>query len=571
MKGFKHLLLVALILTVALTQGLLTTSRALAATNGKESATVEVIGNQGAVLQSSTPVTISGSTTALDALKSAVGSTQVDEKSGMIIGIKGVKSPSDWSAYWSFYINGVSAPIGAGSYTVNNQDNLLFEYHQNQALNNEVSVTIPDKTYKTTSLYVQVGSTDTVLSVLKKMEPLYHVTLSNNQIKAIGSFQQDQTHSWSIKETQNKTTATVKDLTQKVQPGEQLTFDLRSVAPTQSSTTGSSSIKPKTVSSSDLAKAIKLGTQYVDQHGISEWEAIALARTGHKVPSTYLKGVSATVKSSKGQFHAITDTERYTLGILAAGGDPTSISGYNLVKNIYNGDVTKQGLNGVAFGLISLESTNFSVPSSAKWTTNKLVTKLLNAQNADGGWAWDGSKTSDLDTTGMVITALSKQSSQPKVKAAITKAESYLKTQFQKGNVDNSSTASQLVIGLTANGVSPESSSYTLKDGTTLMSYLLSFQQKDGGFDWKSKDESTFSTQQAFLALAADQLYQNKKASLYTFTWKKASEQNAPAPSPQKGASLPNTATPYYNYILLGAILVIAGLLLARQTKRKRV
>lgn len=56
------------------------------------------------------------------------------------------------------------------------------------------------------------------------------------------------------------------------------------------------------------------------------------------------------------------------MGALAAGEDPTNIEGYNLVQAIYNGNVTKQGLNGVAYALIALDSANFEVPSSAKWT-----------------------------------------------------------------------------------------------------------------------------------------------------------------------------------------------------------
>lgn len=543
-------------------------------------ASIEVIGDKGQDLQKEKPIPIDSNSTALSALQNVVGTNNVVLTNGMITGIDGLNSPSDWSAYWSYYINDVSAPIGAGSYHPVNGDRLLFEYHPMSALSDEVAVTIPDKTYGTSSLYVRVSQGDTVLTVLQKMQTLYNVVLKNNQLYSIGDFVQDNANSWSISDLRQKNTTQVTDFSNfKVLGEDQLKFELKPTTGSTNSTDSSNSnsnpaqTKPS-ITLNQMNSAINQATTYVDKHGVSDWNAIALSKAGKPIPSSYLKGVADAVKSAGGQFHAITDPERYTLGVLAAGGDPTTIAGANLVKAIYNGDVTKQGLNGVIFGLAALESANLPVPSHAKWTKEKLATYLLQHQNADGGWAWDGSQTSDLDTTGMALTALSKQSSDPKVKDAIQKAEAYLANQFKAGKVDNSSTAAQLVIGLTANGLDPQSPEFTKADGTTLLAYLLSFQTNDGGFNWKTKDESTFSTDQGFLALVAEKLYMNHQGSLYTFKWSQAKPVVAKAATAQShtqtGEPLPNTATPFYNYLILGLVLVLLGLFTTFYFNRKR-
>ncbi|WEG11766.1 DUF4430 domain-containing protein [Pullulanibacillus sp. KACC 23026] len=576
MQSFRNTIKFLFIMAFVLVQGTLYFSSAHAATTNQ--AKVEVVGQNGKIIQAETPEPVDGSQSALDLLKAAVGEGNVDAPGGFVSTIDGVTTPADYSNYWTFYVNGVSAPMGANSYKPKDGDQLLFEYHPGTGtLNDEVSVTIPDKTYGTTSTFVKVQADETVQTVLKNMQAFYNVTLSGQDLQSIGDFKSDSTHTWNIVDDHQGTKTTVSDISQaKVQGGDQLTITLKEsdvATPSQPSQTNVTQI-----TSAQLSNAINQANSYVLKNGVSEWEAISLAKSGKTVPASYLKQVTQTVRDAKGSFHSVTDTERYTLGILAAGGDPTNVGGYNLVKNIYNGDLTKQGLNGVLFGLIALNSADFPVPNHAKWTKVKLETYILKAQNTDGGWAWDGSKTSDLDTTGMALTALS-QSHSAETKTAIQKAEVYIADQMKADKLDNSSTAAQLIIGLASNGVDPNSADYVLKDGKTLMAYLLSYQQKDGGFDWQANDESSFSTQQAFLALAADhQLLQ--QGYLYSFKWtpvkasdpakvskstvspaKQTASLEKPATSADTtGAALPETATFYYNYLILGFLLIGVGL-----------
>ena len=564
MKLWNRILLAALIFVLIAVPFSGFKQTAHAATNG---ITLQVEDNQGNDLLNETKLTNTTTPlkTALDLLKQEAVThniTVVDKDSSFGTYIESINSftQNDNQHYWTFYLNGVQS-FSYPSYKPKDGDQLLYEFIPNSdILKDEVSVAV-NSDYGTR---VKLDSSSTVLSMLQKLEGSNQVVVQNNTIESIAGTKADSTHAWQVTLTKSGSQGqTITDLATPVQGQDQLSFKLVSIAPAPSPTVNK-------VSASQIDTAINQATSYVNKNGVSDWNAIALFKVGKSLPASYLKGVTSAVKAAGGQFHSITDTERYTMSVLAAGGDPTTISGSNLVKSIYNGDVTKQGLNGVIFGLAALESANFPVPNDAKWSKTMLTAYLLQHQNTDGGWAWDGSKTSDLDTTGMALTALAKEATDTKVKAAIQKAEAYLSSQYKAGKVDNSSTAAQLVIGLTANGVDPQSADFSKADGTSLLAYLLTFQAKDGGFDWQGKDESTFSTDQGFLALVAEKLYLNNQGSLYSFKWIKAQpsvEKSTTNPSkaksvpskPNTGEPLPNTATPYYNFLISGLILILLG------------
>jgi len=207
------------------------------------------------------------------------------------------------------------------------------------------------------------------------------------------------------------------------------------------------------ISQETLKIAIDKVEVYYQNQQIDEWTLIALKQAGKGIPASYLNKYKNLIKEQQGKFRKITDTERYTLAILAAGGDPTNIEGYNLVESIYQADVTKQGLIGIAYALLALDSANFEIPETALWTREKLISYLLDRQNQDGGWAWDESATSDIDTTGMIVTALAPYKDQAGVKEKVESAVKYLSEQYQASKIDNSSTAAQVIVALSALGI----------------------------------------------------------------------------------------------------------------------
>ncbi|WP_062049407.1 prenyltransferase/squalene oxidase repeat-containing protein [Bacillus sp. JCM 19034] len=293
-----------------------------------------------------------------------------------------------------------------------------------------------------------------------------------------------------------------------------------------------SSPEPEKVDPEVIQSAIDAASDYLLTDAIGDWAAVALNRAGKEIPEQYLEQVKETLRERNGEFRNITDYERITLGILAAGADPTDIEGYNLVEQIYNGNLTRQGLNGVAFGLIALDSGNFEIPEDAEWDRERIISHLLAEQHENGGWGWNG-VDDDIDTTAMVIAALAPYQSQSDVKESIDAALNYIENNTTL--IDNSSTAAQVIIALASIGI--EANQYEFeKNGESLklVEYLISYQNEDGGFYWKNgygSDSDVFSTDQALRGLVAYQLYLQGEEGLYHFS---IAEEEVPEEEPKK-------------------------------------
>ena len=90
--------------------------------------------------------------------------------------------------------------------------------------------------------------------------------------------------------------------------------------------------EPVTGAAVDIQKSLDAVTQYVLSNPLTEFDVLSLKQAGKTIPAQYLESVKQLVKEKQGKFSRITDTERYILGVLAAGGDPRNIEGYNLVR-----------------------------------------------------------------------------------------------------------------------------------------------------------------------------------------------------------------------------------------------
>ncbi|CEG28350.1 DUF4430 domain-containing protein [Bacillus sp. B-jedd] len=345
----------------------------------------------------------------------------------------------------------------------------------------------------------------------------------------------------------------------------------------------------KPLTKDQVKEALDKAITYSKKDGVSDWETVVMKQAGTDIPADKLENLKKIVKDNNGSFKKITDTERYSIAILAAGGNPTNVEGYNLIESIYNGNVTSQGLNAVAYALLALDAGGFEVPADALWTREKLLGYLKENQKSDGGWNWNVKKEiSDMDTTGMVLTSLAPYINDKTISSVIEKALNYLKGEFNAGKINNSSTAAQVVITLSALGIDARSKEFTNENGS-LIEYLLSYQNADGGFYYQgaASDSDPFSTEQGLLGLAAYQLFLNGKGSLYQLGSSPAPETpkpeepvkqpapveqpSQPAPDKQpaapadnaeaenKGHRLPDTATDSYTLIVLGLIAAAGG------------
>lgn len=519
--------------------------------------TISVVGTDQTNSLSETTVQYGDNETALDALVNAVGKQNVDaqEYPGMgkyINGIYRLTGTSDYKYYWSYFINGISAQAGVDSYIVQDGDKLSFQYVSGPP-EKSVTLNIIGKDGKDLiTPYNPIGfiGDPTALQVLKVFvgtEKLNYTTLTINGVPYA-----DNADSYQLK------------------TGDTITFQYDS----WNNSTGGT-VTP--VAKETIQKSIDQLTNFYQNKQIGEWEAIALKQAGKTIPASYLEGVKQSIKAQQGKIRSITDIERYSLGILAAGGDPTNIEGYNLIQGIYNGNVTKQGLNGVIYGLIALDSAGFKVPDTAQWNREKLVNQILASQNQDGGWALYSTDTvSDIDITAMALTALAPYKAQTGVETKIDAALQYLTKQFNDSKINNSQSAAQVVIALSTLGIDADGSQYT-KDNTTLLQSLLTYQNPDGGFsDLSGKPSDIIPSQQGFLALAAYQRFTEKKGSVYSIpltiqkTTVPVPVKSVPTSVQNTGHPLPDTGTNNFNLIILGIVIMMIGMaFFLKQSSRK--
>jgi LPXTG-motif cell wall-anchored protein len=362
------------------------------------------------------------------------------------------------------------------------------------------------------------------------------------------------------------------------------------------------------VSNDDLQHSIDLTSDYVKSSGkysIGDWDIVTLKKAGKTIPDNYLENV--TSKINQGNL-PITDYERYVLSILAAGGDPTNVAGFNLIETIYSGDVTSNGefLNGVYFALIALDSSGFETPNPDKWTREKLISEILKNQKDDGSWTYNNKINPwlDLDTPAQVLTALAPYGDQEIVKISTEKGLDFIKN--NSNFIDNSSTAASIIIALSALGKNANQEINI--NGVGLVDYVLSFQHADGGFSYMGEEENdAYSTQLAFQGLVSYQLFLNEKGSYYNLAVPGMDSEQPKVEEPvivqpeqpqtetpksetpqadlqsqvqkttgtvtqiadskeslvkqvQKGKPLPNTATNVFNLAAFGLLLLVMGI-----------
>lgn len=236
-----------------------------------------------------------------------------------------------------------------------------------------------------------------------------------------------------------------------------------------------------------------------------DWYVIGMSRLGIKDDyAVYLSVLKNNVQSRYSQSGKLsnsksTEWHRISLAVLAAGGDPLSFGKDADSKNIdliadgvYNRGKTaslgKQGINGWIWGLISLDSLNYTVPSGAFYTRDDIISQILAKQLADGGFCLMGD-SADPDVTAMAIQALSRYyNKNNKVTSCINKALVCLsKLQLDTGDFksfssQNVESAAQVIVALCSLGINPLTDGRFIKNGNNPVSAMMSYRRSDGGF-----------------------------------------------------------------------------------------
>lgn len=214
----------------------------------------------------------------------------------------------------------------------------------------------------------------------------------------------------------------------------------------------------------------------------TDWAALPLALSD--APSNTRATLANYLKTTTPSEPDVISDERHAMALMALGINPSSGTGVDYVSPIVSAfDGTKIGGsedNNDIFGLIVLSKLGYSSTDSI---VAKTVAYLVSTQNASGSW------DSSVDLTGAAMQALSQYTSLPGVSAALSNAQSYLRSAQQgDGGFGNPDSTSWAINGLSAVGQS--AASWTNAGGQTPLSSLAAAQEADGRINSGTGDTS---------------------------------------------------------------------------------
>lgn len=265
-----------------------------------------------------------------------------------------------------------------------------------------------------------------------------------------------------------------------------------------------------------------------------DWLVFGLARSGLKAPQkyfdTYYKNVEDYIVSVDGVLSRKKNTEysRVILALTAIGKNPADAAGFNLLLPLGDFDETvRQGVNGVIFALLALDSGGYEIPEAPEAETQATrelyVGELLRREIPDGGWALTGS-TPDADMTAMALQALVKYRDRQDVEDAVQRGLAALSAlqepngAYLSWDEENSESVCQVIVALTELGISLDDERF-VKNGQTLPQVLERFACEDGSYRHSLNGNSDeMATEQAFYALAAIHRAETGKTTLYDMT-----------------------------------------------------
>ena len=287
------------------------------------------------------------------------------------------------------------------------------------------------------------------------------------------------------------------------------------------------------------------GTNY------GEWTVFGLARGGYYANDSqyfadyyeriveYVNTTAAEVdKSGALDSNKSTDNSRLVMALAAIGKDATSVGNWDLVE-AYSANginwIRKQGMNGTIWTLIALDCGGYK--TSDPTIRQQCVDAIVSAQHNDGGWSLVTAKAqpSNVDITGMTLTALYPYRDQPAVAAACEAAFNWLSESqldnggFPYGQGETSESCVWAIVACTTWGINPDTDPRFIKNGNSAIDNLLTYYLEDQAMfeHGRGAGANAMATDQATYGLVAyDRLVKGKPA-LYDYS----DVISAPAPS----------------------------------------
>lgn len=303
------------------------------------------------------------------------------------------------------------------------------------------------------------------------------------------------------------------------------------------------------INSLNIEKDIESTSSYLKNNMADPWAQMSLNKLGIKGKEDFLKKWSEElakkpIKSIErselirrimrtyylvmfGSDLYVSELITRIIGLISSGYSPYDFKGYNLVEELFNGNIEKFQFNELVYSLIVYNYAN--IQENYKITEEKLVNEILKKRviyEVDGkkseGWNWFGNQV-EPDITAIVISALSPYYNGKKVKGIDTSkvkevVDSAVKTLsmmqgengFLLGNYEPSiETDVFVILGVVSVGIDPHGELFTKAKGD-LVSSLLSYKGSNGIFN-----SDKVSTEQALRALVA--LEEFKKAGTYNY------------------------------------------------------
>ncbi len=264
-----------------------------------------------------------------------------------------------------------------------------------------------------------------------------------------------------------------------------------------------------------------------EEDELGEWEILSIQRDGREIPEGYLDEFKEMIDENKGEFESANDYSRILLTGTALGLDGEDVFGYNVVEKIYNDEkLVGEFTSTAAYGLIALDSKDYSIPEDGQWTREEIVDWLLKVQNEDGGFGYEEGVDSDVDMTAMIIQALSNYQDKEEVKESTEKALNYISERqeddggFISWDEDSSESVSQTILALTSLNIDPKEDERFVKE-SNLVDKLLTFKEEDGGFlhTYGEENESDgFATEQALRGLVSYNRFLQSRTKYYDMT-----------------------------------------------------
>ena len=277
------------------------------------------------------------------------------------------------------------------------------------------------------------------------------------------------------------------------------------------------------------------GTNY------GEWTVFGLARGGYYANDSqyftdyydriveYVNEKAAEIDLSGAlDKNKSTDNSRLIMALSAIGRDATSVGNWDLVE-AYSANginwIRKQGMNGTIWTLIALDCGGYE--TSDPTIRQQCVDAIISAQHDDGGWSLVTAKTqpSNVDITGMTLTALFPYRDQPAVKEVCDEALVWLSESqldnggFPYGKGETSESCVWAIVAATTWGINPDTDPRFIKNGNSAIDNLLTYYlEEEAKFAHQGKEANAMATDQATYGLVAYDRFIKGKPALYDYS-----------------------------------------------------